>query len=202
MVTVTRKERERRRHRREVLEAAEGLFSKRGFHETTVQDIAKEAEFAVGTLYNMFDNKSEIYYEIVRIRAFEYLKTVKKDLAPVSDPVEKLKKIIRAKIDFFNQHRQFFSIFSRVLHEQPDECPLNLSEQGRRIYDEYINLIQDIFKQGLEKKLFADTSPEMLTLAFEGITRTVISDYFLCEESPDSKVIEEVELVLFNGILR
>ncbi len=44
---LSRRERERQRHRREVLEAALNLFSQKGFEQTAMAAIAEQAEFAV-----------------------------------------------------------------------------------------------------------------------------------------------------------
>ena len=63
--TLPRKKREYLQHRKEVLQAALKLFSEKGFHAVTMQEIAKEAEFAVGSLYKFFPNKEELYKAII-----------------------------------------------------------------------------------------------------------------------------------------
>ena len=54
---LSRKQRERLRHRQEILDMALKLFSERGFHNVSMQQIAEASEFAVGTLYNFFQSK-------------------------------------------------------------------------------------------------------------------------------------------------
>ncbi len=203
MVNPTRKERERQRHRREMLEAAEELFSLRGFHETTVQDIAGKSEFAVGTIYNMFENKDAIYHEILRMRVREHMDLVKDELKTMSDPQQMLRKLIRAKFDFFDKHRQFFSIFSRVPWEVPHQCSRKLSDDGRSLYNEYMELLTDIFREGVASGRFAELDPALLALSFEGITRIVISNHLLKSGagSPETD-IEGVERVIFRGVLK
>jgi AcrR family transcriptional regulator len=46
--------------RRDVLDAALALFARRGFNETTVQDIAAEAGIATGTVYLYFRSKEHV----------------------------------------------------------------------------------------------------------------------------------------------
>ena len=46
----SRKEREYQTRRVDILNAAERVFAEKGFHQTTVAEIAKESEFAIGTL--------------------------------------------------------------------------------------------------------------------------------------------------------
>ncbi len=203
MAQLSRKEREKRRRRNEVLDAAEELFSLRGFYETTVQDIAERAEFAVGTIYNMFENKDAIYHEIVRIRVREHMDLVKEELRTMSDPQQMLRTLIRAKFDFFDKHRQFFSIFTRVLHGGPTGCSHNLSDDGRRLYNEYMELLTDIFRAGISSGRFADHDPALFALSFEGITRMVVSNHLLKSGagSPETD-IEGVERIIFRGVLK
>ena len=51
---VSRKEREYRVYREEILSAAEKVFAAKGFFPITMSDIAREAEFGMGTLYAKF----------------------------------------------------------------------------------------------------------------------------------------------------
>ncbi|HAO20045.1 MAG TPA: TetR/AcrR family transcriptional regulator, partial [Desulfobacteraceae bacterium] len=47
---LPRREREKLRQRREMLDAALKLFSEKGFHNVSMHEIARNAEFAIGTL--------------------------------------------------------------------------------------------------------------------------------------------------------
>jgi len=48
------------RRRRQILDAALGCFRRRGFHQTTMQEICAEAEISAGALYRYFPSKAEI----------------------------------------------------------------------------------------------------------------------------------------------
>ena len=50
----SRKERETDQRRREILGVAERLFSHKGFFKTSIAEIAHDAEFSVGSLYQLF----------------------------------------------------------------------------------------------------------------------------------------------------
>ena len=65
-VTSTGAQRERKsdRTRRRILTAAKHLFDRRGYRDTTVDDITRRAEIAHGTFYLYFRGKSEILREL------------------------------------------------------------------------------------------------------------------------------------------
>jgi len=61
---------ERKRHRREenkifILKAAEFIFAKKGYSFATMDDIAEEAQFSKATIYQYFNSKGEIFFEII-----------------------------------------------------------------------------------------------------------------------------------------
>lgn len=62
--TLSRRERSKADKMRRILAAGEKLFSKQGFDRTTVQQIADEADVAVGTLFLYISDKSELLLRI------------------------------------------------------------------------------------------------------------------------------------------
>ena len=46
--------------RQQILDAAFGCFARQGFHQTTMQDICREAELSPGAVYRYFDSKEAI----------------------------------------------------------------------------------------------------------------------------------------------
>jgi AcrR family transcriptional regulator len=62
---VTRPRRGETRARTKILDASRRLFSRRGFSETSMGDIAKAAQVARATVYNNFDDKQDILAGII-----------------------------------------------------------------------------------------------------------------------------------------
>ncbi|OPX36689.1 MAG: hypothetical protein B1H13_14035 [Desulfobacteraceae bacterium 4484_190.3] len=72
MKKLPRKTREFLRHRAEILDVALELFSEKGFHNVTMQEISRKSEFSVGTLYKFFPNKEELYRALFLEKAEEF----------------------------------------------------------------------------------------------------------------------------------
>ncbi|NBY20634.1 TetR/AcrR family transcriptional regulator [bacterium] len=56
-----RKEREKLQRSQDILEAARRVFESKGFLNTTLQDVAKEAEISVGLIYRYFQSKEDMF---------------------------------------------------------------------------------------------------------------------------------------------
>src|SRR5437763_1765044 len=50
--------------RRRLLEAAQVVFARRGFHAATVEEIAREAGATTGALYSNFSGKEDLFLEL------------------------------------------------------------------------------------------------------------------------------------------
>ncbi|MES0490648.1 MAG: helix-turn-helix domain-containing protein, partial [Leptospirales bacterium] len=102
--TLTRKERDQARKRNEILDAAERLFFSKGYEETSINEIAVEAEFAKGTLYLYFSGKSEIYLAIVN-RSLDIIhQMILKKVPEAKNGAQKLKVGGDAFSEFFDKY--------------------------------------------------------------------------------------------------
>ena len=63
------------RRRDEILRTATDLFSEKGYHELTMEEIAEEIGVSKGTIYNYFSSKENLYLEILR-ESFEAIETL------------------------------------------------------------------------------------------------------------------------------
>ncbi len=96
--------------RNAILDAAEHVFAREGFHGARIQDIADHARIAVGTVYNHFEQKEDVLHALLEDRLGQMLE----NLAPrPTDPEpfdQKLTSCIERTLRFVGQHRDFHQI--------------------------------------------------------------------------------------------
>eukprot|EP01156_Anaeramoeba_ignava_P003342 Anaeramoba_ignava/a221986_9.p1 GENE.a221986_9~~a221986_9.p1 ORF type:complete len:213 (-),score=-0.67 a221986_9:772-1410(-) len=108
-----RKQREKERRKSEILDAAEKLFFSKGFDETTMDDVAENAELSKGTLYLYFKNKEELFLELsyrgmeIMNRAFE------KAIHEGENGLEQVKAIGLVFYEFMKNHNQYFRLIMK-----------------------------------------------------------------------------------------
>ncbi|WP_321383841.1 TetR/AcrR family transcriptional regulator [uncultured Enterococcus sp.] len=88
-------------HKERILEAAESLFLDNGVETTTMDMIAKEANYSKTTLYKYFESKQEIYYTVT-YRSFVMQKKI-------------LEEVIAEEQNFFDQ---YFSLCQEMVNFQ------------------------------------------------------------------------------------
>ena len=99
---LPRREREKLQQRREMLAAALDLFSQKGYHNVSIQEIAEKAEFAIGTLINF----SRAKRTSTRPWSWNDAAISKRPSWPMAQPedeAEKLRNYIRTKVNILPQ---------------------------------------------------------------------------------------------------
>ena len=126
---------ERSRARREqILDAAFHTFSRRGYRDTAVDEIAAAAETSKGGVYFHFPTKEAIFRELMRTTADKLVEKVEREVAGEADPIAQADIAIRTVLETFAGHRRmarllFVDAFGagRVFHAQVAELHVRFS---------------------------------------------------------------------------
>ncbi len=84
MTLTDRKLREKQHRIQTILEAAKRLFAQKGYQETSMNDIAEEAELGKATLYYYFKSKDDIYREIYLSYSRTYYESITQEIQNTS----------------------------------------------------------------------------------------------------------------------
>ena len=85
-------------NRTRLLQAAEKVTYRRGFRESALADIAKEARIPLGNVYYYFKTKDEIGTAIVEVRVSRFKKLLQ-ELDKAASPKERLCGFVQVKIN-------------------------------------------------------------------------------------------------------
>ncbi len=84
--------------------AAAKLFSKKGYRETSMEDVALSAKLSKGGMYHYFNCKEDILYFILSNFMDLLLKTLQQDLQKMEEPDEKIRFMIRHHVETYVAH--------------------------------------------------------------------------------------------------
>jgi AcrR family transcriptional regulator len=77
-----------------ILAAAARLFAERGYHGTSVADMARETDLPVGSIYTYFANKETVLVSVIEEGWGGFLEHMKSSLAAVEEPRRRLSLLI------------------------------------------------------------------------------------------------------------
>ena len=181
-----RKEREKERRRQQIIIAAKRIFSAKGFNKATIEDIAKEAEISPGTIYIYFKNKDELYASL-SIRILQHL-NIRLEHVKNQNNVNIEQRIATLKDALYDIYNFDPLILINLFHLQSSESLKNLSfkllSEIKRLSQDSLKIMADIFSEGINNGVFIKTNPNALADIFWALFSGVI----LWEES--KKIID------------
>ena len=133
-----------------ILRAAIKVFSRSGFFNSKVADVAREAGVADGTVYLYFKNKDDILVSIFNHVMDEALALGRKRLEKISDPVEKLKQIVQAHLDLLGRDRDLAVVFQVELRSSTKF----MEQFSATKVTEYLDQIRGVIEEGQKKGVF------------------------------------------------
>lgn len=185
------------------MDAAVGIFAKKGYRDTTLDEIAITSEFGKGTIYNYFKSKEEIYFAIID--------DVSKSLYQI---IQQADSAANNSKDFFEIHmklvfqycvgkRDAFIIYVReIAHFTTDIFITDRKKINERNEQRRSILIKKISK-GMKLKEIKKYDAEKLATLYEHLLFPYI--LFLINTFKDNidqdKEIDFILSVFYNGII-
>ena len=167
---LPRREREKLRQRQEMLAAALDLFSQKGYHNVSMQEIAEKAEFAIGTLYKFFQNKNDLYKALVLELCDKFEDSITLAIEQPQDEVEKLRSYVRAKTGVFRRNLPFIRLFLAESRGASFNLKAGLDEEIRQRYYNFLENLAAIFASGIQNQRFKKIAdPYYLAVALSSV---------------------------------
>jgi TetR/AcrR family fatty acid metabolism transcriptional regulator len=136
--------------RRQIIEAAIRVFSRNGFYNSKVSQVAREAGVADGTIYLYFKNKDDLLIQVFLDTMELILSRQEVALAGVSDPVEKLERFIRVHFDVVETSPALAEVITVELRQSSKFMrATEMREFGR-----YLGIIARIVEEGQRAGVF------------------------------------------------
>lgn len=103
-------------HRTNIIRAAEQLFLEKGIENTTMDSIARTADYSKATLYVYFKNKDEIISSITLISMKLFLDRVKAALSQKTDFFSQYYALCDAMVSFHREHPLYYDCLLREIN--------------------------------------------------------------------------------------
>ena len=166
----SRREREKLRQRQEMLAAALDLFADNGYHNVSMHQIAEKAEFAIGTLYTLFQNKEDLYKALVLEECDKFEGALLDTIEGADDEIEKLRNYIRTKGDLFRDNLAFVRLFLAESKGASFNVKAGLDEDLRSRYYALIERLAAVFESGMaHNRIRRIAKPYHLAIALDSV---------------------------------
>jgi len=200
---LTRREREKRLQRQDMLTASLELFSEKGFHNVSMQEIAEHAEFALGTLYKFFKNKEDLYKSLIMEHAKKFHDKLMQSMDDGDDEIEKLRNYVRTKGEIFINDVSVIRLYFAETQGASFNIKAGLDKEVLEDCEKHLQKLAGIFASGMKRKRFRKIAdPYYLALSLDSLTNTFL---LLWLEKPEQHPYPEdpdgILNILFQGLI-
>jgi len=183
--SALRRLREKEQRYNSILRAAKFLFAEKGYHQTSIEEIADAAEVSTGAVYIYFKNKEDLLIKLMQEIGHQLRKLLGDEFKKAGYTLDSFRNISFAFLrDFCGNHPEWIAISFRESVGQSSE----VEEQRRQIFIKVTQDIKTAFvqiseEQGIE--LVDDSKPELIAVCIVGVFERIASHYFLWQEPPE-----------------
>jgi AcrR family transcriptional regulator len=165
----------KRQTRKAILDAAIKLFSDKGFEETSIEELAREAGVGKGTIYGYFNTKQEIFLAFCEEEIEYVFSRLEKEGNPQAPLLDQIVFLSMCQFDFVTQNREFGRLFCREMAYPREK---NLEATGE-INARYLSRVMEIIIRAKQRGELQPSADPLLALAnFHSFYLMVLSGWY------------------------
>ncbi|HPD33873.1 MAG TPA: TetR/AcrR family transcriptional regulator [Bacteroidota bacterium] len=180
-----------------ILETAQGLFGKYGFSKTSVDEIAKKAHVAKGTIYHYFKSKVYLLEAVIKKEETILRNELEKNVNAAETPQEKLRAFIMTRFMFVKNLSNYYN----AINEEYLVYDAFIKKVRQSDFNKDVAMIEQILEEGEKRFIFQNknvyfTSLALLT-AIHGLEYPMIINADLLDFE---SMVDELLHIILKGI--
>jgi TetR/AcrR family transcriptional regulator, cholesterol catabolism regulator len=180
----------------QILDVAERLFAQRGYHATSMRELAQEVDLQGGSLYSHISGKEELLWRVLERAADRFMSAIQPAQASTRVPVEMLRAAIRAHLGVITENVDAATVY---FHEWKA-----LSEPRRSAFlerrDRYERLMRDLVARAVDSGAFREVEPKWATLVILSTLNWVYQWYDPEGPLSSDEIAERLTEMVFEGL--
>lgn len=157
-----------------ILLAAAKVISKKGYHNTQMDDIAAEAGVAKGTLYLYFESKQDLFAKFIDNIFLQTFVSLQHINSIHTNSIEKIRMYIKSQLEFFSKQMQFFKIIIKEIHAIDEGFDQRYKQKIHARYHKTVDILAKIIKGGIKERLIKPVDSELAAFILTNIIKSVI----------------------------
>ncbi len=141
--------------RRRIVDSAREVFFRDGFMEANLDEVAKKAGVAKGTLYRYFDSKAELYVAVLANNGDIFEQKMRDSVSMPGPAPEQIRRLGEFYFSHWMQNPDYFQIFWAI-ENQPviGDLPAGVIEEVTRLWEKCVEQLARIIEQGVAEGHF------------------------------------------------
>ncbi len=164
------------KRKEKILEAALLCFNEKGYHKTSIDDIAIKGNISKGGIYYHFKSKDELFLKLFNFRLNRYIEQLKSYIQEEVDPekqirilIQKWGYILKENEDFFKFCMEFSSMGAREKE---------IRKEMTSFYKSSVETFSQIIREGISSGEFENVDAIKIARLIYFLSHGVFSTFF------------------------
>lgn len=145
-----------------ILDKAKERFDRFGYKKTTMDEISADCRISKKTLYEHFQDKENLFNSLFMRECREAQVIIFDSTKGIPDPLDRLKKLMRAAIEYFNAG----NFLTRILKDEDALFTAFVCKKHRnKLGEETVSAIADIINEGKERGVIREVDEKIAAYA-------------------------------------
>lgn len=191
---------EKGRRRADILRAAKRVFAKKGFHATTIADVAKAARLSYGSVYWYFDSKENLFHAVMdneeqALREHVWPRALADTAA---DPREIMRRAVEATFQYFEADKAAAKVLFRDSYALGSQFEKHLFG----IYERFVDDIEALIAEGQRQNLLVPAPPRIVAFSIAALIGQLALRRLTTTDDLDAAVLADfVVSMTLDGLL-
>lgn len=179
-----------------ILEAAMEAFASRGYHGTSIDDIASAAGISKALIYEHFRSKRDLHATLIALQADELFEPLRASAAPELEPDERLRGGVDAFLGFVEERREAWRALFR------DAADPELGDVFDRVQRDATEAIVALMLADQAAREDAETDVEIVAHMLSGAVQALANWWYDHQDVPREALVDRVMAFAWRGLER
>ena len=184
------------RRKEEIIRIATELFHEKGYHETSLDDIAERVGFSKPAIYYYFNSKDDILFEIVDRIVADALERIREIANRPGSAADRLHALLTENTKVILENLEANTVFYNSRGLLTPEREHDVRERER----EYTAVVRDLYVEGVRAGELRDIDPSVVTATLLGASIWTYQWFDPNGRLPKDQVAREVADMLMSGV--
>jgi len=176
-----------------ILDAAQALIAQHGYAGFSIRDLSRDSGLAKGTIYHHFQDKREIYHNVMERDLARISARIQTAVAGVDDPVIWLRLFVRTFLQEAEERRSHIRSLVREMGAMED----GMLQIARRVREQVGGRVAAVIEKGIAQGRFRAVPPQVAVMSLIGAMNTYIAWQLVIENGVVDEGIADIIVDFF-----
>jgi AcrR family transcriptional regulator len=180
-----------------ILKTAAAIFADKGYHSTSIRDIARATKMSLSGLYYYFSSKEELLYLIQDYCFSTVLEDCRRLLAGVEDPVGRLKLLIENHLNYFVNNMNEMKVLSHEANSIKGDYFRRVNSKKRQ----YVDLVRALLDEIARRRRVEGLDLRVATFSLFGMMNWIYNWYNPRKDLDVAALSQNITRLFLSGFL-